>query len=163
MGTSWDKHGRLQLSTTSKRINATIVPSLNEAANQLNLDDVEVLYIDNSVPAVDLTPLLGSHKLRTLHLQALPTDPRQLLDLPGLQYVSADLPVWQALLDAKVVPPGLAAAGFHEDAEQNWNTQLTVMNTLLAHCGQNPMTTTRLSRGTQPPKKPSLWQRLRRR
>ena len=135
-GARYDDRGRFTVPTDT-RMNATAVADLSEA----DPDDVEVLDVNDQV---ELAPLSGSQRLRTLHLKAMPTDPHQLLNLPALQYLSADLPVWQALLKAGAVPPTLAAAGFHEDADLDWQTQFAVMNALLASRGQAPLVTTRI-------------------
>ena len=101
------------------------------------MSEIEVLYIKGSVPPVDLQPFLGSQRLRTLTIETLPADPRQLLQLPALEYLSTNLATWQLLWQAQAIPPQLAAIGF--EGNSTWEELLPATNAILGLRGQPPI------------------------
>ena len=128
-----DKHGRLTISAEAKRRNSVNVDSLQG----VDVSEIEVLDIKGSVPPVDLQPFLGSPRLRTLTIETLPADPRQLLQLPALEYLSTNLATWQLLWQAQAIPPQLAAIGF--EGNSTWEELLPATNAILGLRGQPPI------------------------
>ncbi|GGP97345.1 SMI1/KNR4 family protein [Streptomyces roseolilacinus] len=94
-------------------------------------------------PPVDLTPVVGLPRLRTL--TAYPgtlADPRQIGRLTGLEYLEVGPAEWRALLDAKAVPRGLAAVGITTHGLRDHERLVDLSNEILALWGRPPIVRT---------------------
>ncbi|MFF7177016.1 SMI1/KNR4 family protein [Streptomyces sp. NPDC008121] len=105
--------------------------------------ELEVLCIGvwDDAP-VDLTPVVGLPRLRTL--TAYPgtlADPRQIGRL-GLEYLDIGPAEWRALLDAKAVPRSLAAAGITTHGLRDHGRLGDLSNEILALWGRPPIVRT---------------------
>ncbi|MCO4696267.1 SMI1/KNR4 family protein [Streptomyces sp. RO-S4] len=91
-------------------------------------------------PPVDLTPVTGLPRLRTL--TAYPgtlADPRQIGALTGLEYLETGPAEWRTLLDAKAVPRGLAAAAVTTHGLDDHEPLADLSNDILALWGRPPI------------------------
>lgn len=105
----------------------------------------EVLHINRVSAPVDLSPLAGHPRLRTL---ACTTDgvlglPSVLSHLPALEYLELPYAVWSALVADGAVPARLAAAGF-DGGPGDVVTRTALANSLLAARGRDPIPVTRI-------------------
>ncbi|EFE71752.1 SMI1/KNR4 family protein [Streptomyces viridosporus] len=121
-------------------VNAAHLRSIEAAAHP----DLEVLCIGVwDGPPVDLTPVGGLPRLRTL--TAYPgtlADPRQIGRLTGLEYLEIGPEEWRALLDAKAVPRSLAAAGITTHGLRDHGRLVDLSNEILALWGRPPIVRT---------------------
>ncbi|CAM5292886.1 SMI1/KNR4 family protein [Streptomyces griseomycini] len=121
-------------------VNAAHLRSAEAAAHP----DLEVLRIGVwDDPPVDLTPVIGLPRLRTL--TAYPgtlADPRQIGRLTGLEYLEVGPAEWRTLLDAKAVPRGLAAAGISTHGLRDHGQLTDLSNDILALWGRPPIVRT---------------------
>lgn len=101
--------------------------------------DTEVLIVNRVDQPVDLTPLAGHPRLRTLEIAPGPVTGVQTLHrLPALEYLATNLATWRFLIDRNLVPERLLAAGFR-DADADWPETVGVANHLLARWGRPPI------------------------
>ncbi|GAA3499149.1 SMI1/KNR4 family protein [Streptomyces prasinosporus] len=121
-------------------VNAAHLQSAEAAAHP----DLEVLRIGVwDGPPVDLSPVIGLPRLRTL--TAYPgtlADPRQIDRLTGLEYLEIGPGEWRTLLDAKAVPRGLTAAGITTHGLRDHDRLTDLSNEILALWGRPPIVRT---------------------
>ncbi|MBB5867315.1 cell wall assembly regulator SMI1 [Allocatelliglobosispora scoriae] len=93
--------------------------------------ETEVLFTGSALEPVDLSPLAGHGRLRTLVGGAgTIADLAAITGLPALEYLQLDIAGWQELIRAGQVPPNLLAAGLIGRAD--WAATVEVVNDLLA-------------------------------
>ncbi|MFJ8648467.1 SMI1/KNR4 family protein [Streptomyces sp. NPDC093546] len=121
-------------------VNVAHLRSVEAAAHP----DLEVLCIGVwDDPPVDLTPVVGLPRLRTL--TAYPgtlADPRQIGRLTGLEYLEVGPAEWRTLLDAGAVPRSLAAAGITTHGLRDHERLVDLSNEILALWGRPPIVST---------------------
>ncbi len=101
----------------------------------------EVLYVNPGPEPVDLSPLAGHTRVRTLVTEsAAVTDLAAVTGLPALEFLQLDVAGWQQLLRTGQVPSTLLAAGLRGRAD--WPATLDVVNGLLAAWNQPPIEVT---------------------
>lgn len=106
-------------------------------------ENTEVVIVNRVPVPVDLSPLAGHRRLRTLVVEPGPVTGLDVVTaLPSLEYLQLDLAGWQSLLEADRLPPTLLAAGFSGRAD--WTATLEVLNALLARWEQPPVEVTEL-------------------
>lgn len=98
--------------------------------------ETEVLIVNRVDEPVDLAPLAGHPRLRTLEINPGPVTGIEVVGrLPALEYLAADLATWRYLLDRQLVPSRLLAAGF-TDTGAEWAENVETANQLLARWGR---------------------------
>jgi cell wall assembly regulator SMI1 len=130
-------------------VNVAHLRSVEAAAHP----ELEVLSIGVwDEPPVDLTPVVGLPRLRTL--TAYPgtlADPRQIGLLTGLEYLEVGPAEWRALLDAGAVPRGLAAADITTHGLPDHGRLVDLSNEILALWGRPPIVRTVIDGDLGPP------------
>lgn len=80
--------------------------------------DTEVLIVNQVDEPVDLSPLAGHPRLRSLEINPGPVTGLDVIgNLPHLEYLFLELPQWQHLLRNDLVPSTLLGVGLDGDAE----------------------------------------------
>lgn len=111
-------------------------------------EDTEVLHINAVSSPVDLAPLAGHPRLRSLlcTTDKLVGIRHVLAMLPQLEYPELPYGMWISLASAGAVPSGLAAAGF-SDAPGDLVSPIALANALLADRGLGTIPVTRIRSG----------------
>lgn len=102
---------------------------------------VEVLRCNRLAAVLDLTPLTGHPRIRSLTVPAEATEVRgleALVTLPALEYLDLPLASWRRLLEIDAVPGSLLAVGFTNDGP--WDPEIEIADVLLSRWGHPPMT-----------------------
>ncbi|MCL2542270.1 MAG: hypothetical protein FWE71_07420 [Nocardioidaceae bacterium] len=105
---------------------------------------LEALDIARVGGPVDLTPVLGLPRLRSVHaLPGVLVDPFQVLRIAGLEHLMLGLDEWRLLLDGGTLPPGL------QTAQVDWTgadqmEAVALSDEILASYGREPLPVTTL-------------------
>ncbi|WP_166904905.1 SMI1/KNR4 family protein [Mycobacterium sp. DL440] len=100
----------------------------------------EVLHLGDRDAPVDLNPLAGHSRLRSVFISSPTVGGLDALSrLPALEFVSMPVATWRTVIDDGLIPDSLHAVGF-EDARQGWlcppvTDTIEVANALLHHRG----------------------------
>lgn len=100
----------------------------------------EVLHLGDRAAHVDLTPLAGHSRLRSLFISSPTVSGLDALSrLPALEFVSMPVATWRTVIDDGLIPNSLHAVGFEDAGQGRLRPPVTdtieVANALLHHRG----------------------------